>query len=129
MTSTTLPREHVTAIHALFRAVSEAWEAGDAAAFGRWYAEDATVQLPGTRLSGREEITRTMGAAFAGPLHGTRRLHTVESIRLITPDVALVHTLSATVPPESPRETVTWVLTLHSESWRIEAYHSTPPGA
>lgn len=127
MTSTTPTTEHETAVRDLFRAVSEAWEAGDAAAFARWYAADATVLLPGTRLTGRDEIRSTMAGAFAGPLHGTRRIHDVESIRLLTPDVALVHTLSATVPPEGLRETVTWVLVLGPEGWRIASYHSTPP--
>jgi len=93
------------------------------------------VVLPGSRLEGEEEIRTTMAGAFAGPLHGTRRIHEIERIRLIAPDVALVHTRSATVTAEQDgagagqRETVTWVLARHDGRWLIEAHHSGTAGS
>ncbi|NUP36100.1 MAG: SgcJ/EcaC family oxidoreductase [Streptomyces sp.] len=122
------------AIHEVFRATSAAWAAGDAAAFSAWYAPEASVLLPGLRLAGREEIGTAMARAFAGPLHGTRRVHDIASVRLIADEVALVHTASATVaagqdePADDQRERVTWVLARMSGRWLIEAYHSSPAG-
>lgn len=122
------------AIRDVFRAVSQAWAEGDSAAFTSWYAPEASVILPGTELIGREQIGGTMAGAFAGPLHGTRRIHDVRAVRLITDGVALVRTSSATLPagqdepaPEQ-RETVTWVLARHDGRWLIEAYHSGAAG-
>ncbi|MFI0719726.1 SgcJ/EcaC family oxidoreductase [Streptomyces sp. NPDC021224] len=137
MNSSTTPAGPVstaddTAIRALFHAVSLAWAAGDGAAFAAPYAPAATVVLPGTRLTGRARIEAAMTTAFAGPLRGTRRVHDVRDVRLVTPDVALVHTVSATLAPgqDEPapeqRESVTWVLARHTGTWLIEAYHSSP---
>lgn len=127
--------QHESTVREVFREVSRAWAAGDAAAFTSWYAPEASVVLPGFHLAGEESIRTTMAGAFAGPLHGTRRVHDIERIRLVTPDVALVHTSSATVqegqlePGPEQRETVTWVLAKHSGRWLIEAYHSSPAGS
>ncbi|CAG7600423.1 SgcJ/EcaC family oxidoreductase [Actinacidiphila bryophytorum] len=127
--------DHDSAVREVFREVSRAWAAGDATAFTAWYAPDASVVLPGYHLAGEEQIRSAMAGAFAGPLHGTRRVHDIERIRLVTPDVALVHTSSATVqdgqyaPAAEEREAVTWVLARHAGRWLIEAYHSSPAGA
>jgi uncharacterized protein (TIGR02246 family) len=121
-----------TAIRDVFRAATDAWAAGDGAAFAARYAPDATVLLPGTRLAGRAQIEATMSAAFTDALRGTRRVHDVRSVRLVTPDVALVHTVSATLgpgqsePAPDQREAVTWVLARHAGEWLVEAYHSSP---
>jgi uncharacterized protein (TIGR02246 family) len=123
---------HDSAVREVFREVSRAWAAGDASAFTAWYAPEAWVALPGSRLLGEEEIRTTMAGAFAGPLRGTRRVHDIERVRLIGEDVALVHTSSATVPSGRPepepgqREQVTWVLARRDGRWLIEAYHSSP---
>lgn len=121
-----------SAVREVFREVSRAWAAGDAAAFTAWYAPEASVVLPGYHLAGEEAIWTTMAGAFTGPLHGTRRVHDIEHIRLLCPDVALVHTSSATLrdgqsePAPEQREKVTWVLARHHGRWLIEAYHSSP---
>ncbi|CAG6391578.1 SgcJ/EcaC family oxidoreductase [Streptomyces cocklensis] len=121
-----------SAVREVFREVSRAWAAGDASAFTAWYALKASVVLPGSRLEGEEDIRTTMAGAFAGPLHGTRRVHDIERIRLLCSDVALVHTSSATLregqrePAPEQREKVTWVLARHHGRWLIEAYHSSP---
>ncbi|KAA9381514.1 SgcJ/EcaC family oxidoreductase [Microbispora cellulosiformans] len=73
-----------------------------------------------------------MGAAFAGPLKGSRRVHTPESVRFLGPDVALVVTRSVTAfageeePPADRWELATWTLMRHDGEWLVEAYHSSP---
>jgi uncharacterized protein (TIGR02246 family) len=60
------------AVLATFEATSRAWADGDAHAFAAWYADDATVILPGFNLNGKADIDGSMAAAFAGPLKGSR---------------------------------------------------------
>ncbi|NUO61106.1 MAG: SgcJ/EcaC family oxidoreductase [Hamadaea sp.] len=120
------------ALLALFAETSSAWSDGDGGAFADRYAEDATVILPGVHLRGRAEIRTSMGAAFAGPLKGSRRVHVPQSVRFLTEDVAVVVTRSATAfpgeadPPSGRWELATWALTRRGGSWLVSTYHSCP---
>ena len=117
---------------AVFDATSGAWVAGDADAFAAWYAEEATVILPGFSLRGRDDIRTAMGGAFAGPLKGSQRRHVVRDVRLLGGDTALVVTRSVTRfpgdAPAGPEELATWALSRHDGRWLIEAYHSCAAG-
>jgi uncharacterized protein (TIGR02246 family) len=130
--TTSVPEEQDNAIRALFGEVSKAWADGDADTFTQWYADDATVILPGFYLPGRKAIRDAMAGAFAGPLHGSRRIHDLRSIRYLDDATAIVTTSSATVPPgrtEAPaelRELATWTLSRRGGQWLIEAFHSSP---
>jgi uncharacterized protein (TIGR02246 family) len=62
-------------VPATFKAMSEAWARQDAAQFAACYADDATVTGPGINLRGRDDISRSMAAAFAGPLKDSLRRH------------------------------------------------------
>ncbi|MFI7030968.1 SgcJ/EcaC family oxidoreductase [Microbispora rosea] len=122
------------AVRALFEATSAAWSDGDGGAFAGRYARDATVILPGVHLRGRDGIGSAMGAAFAGPLKDSRRVHRTESVRFPVPDVAVVITRSVTVfageaePPADRWELATWTLVRRDGEWLVEAYHSSPAG-
>jgi uncharacterized protein (TIGR02246 family) len=122
------------AVLALFDATSSAWSDGDGGAFAGRYAEDATVILPGVHLRGRAEIRTSMGEAFAGPLKGSRRIHTPQSVRFLAEDVAVVVTRSATAfpgeaePPSDRWEWATWALARRDGRWLVESYHSCPAG-
>ena len=122
------------AVVATFEATSKAWAAGDADAFAAWYADDATVILPGFYLRGKGDVGASMAAAFGGPLKGSRRVHSVQSVRFPAPDAAIVVTRSATLFPgeeEAPaerRDLATWVLTRRDSQWSIESYHSCLAG-
>ncbi|MEW9527448.1 SgcJ/EcaC family oxidoreductase [Microbispora sp. NPDC049125] len=122
------------AVLALFDATSSAWRDGDAGAFAGRYAEDATVILPGVHLRGRAGIRASMGDAFAGPLKGSRRIHTPRGVRFLGADVAVVVTRSATVfpgeaePPADRWELATWTLARRDGRWLVETYHSCPAG-
>ncbi|MDL4814249.1 SgcJ/EcaC family oxidoreductase [Actinomadura sp. OS1-43] len=123
------------AVAAVFEETSKAWADGDADAFTRWYAEGATVILPGVHLRDRAEVQAAMGAAFADPLKGSERIHTVQSVRFLGENVAIVVTRSATTFPnetETPAErweAATWTLSKKDGRWLIEAYHSCPAPA
>lgn len=121
-----------SAVRAVFDEVSSAWRDGDADAFAEWYADDATVILPGFYLPGKDAIRASMAAAFAGPLKGSRRIHQVQGIRHLGDGTVIVISDSATVFPGEAevaadrRERATWVLSRRDGRWLIEAYHSCP---
>src|SRR5258708_35948793 len=123
-------RDEKRAVLAVFDAASSAWTDGDANAFVEWYAEDATVILPGFYLRGRADVRASMGNAFAGPLKGSRRIHTVQSVRFLSDDTAIVITRSATTfpgeaePPAERWELPTWGLSKGDARGLVEAYHS-----
>jgi uncharacterized protein (TIGR02246 family) len=118
------------AVRAVFAAASSAWTDGDASAFVTWYAEDATVILPGFYLRGKADIRASMANAFVGPLKGSKRIHSVQSVRFLGADAAIVVTRSATTfpgetePPAERWELATWALSRLDGSWLVEAYHS-----
>jgi uncharacterized protein (TIGR02246 family) len=120
------------AVLALFEATSVAWSDGDAEAFADRYAEDASVILPGVHLRGRAGIRAGMGGAFLGPLKGSKRVHTPQSVRFLGVNVAVVVTRSITVfpvetdPPADRWELATWTLARHDGRWLVETYHSCP---
>ncbi|MBP2705478.1 SgcJ/EcaC family oxidoreductase [Microbispora sp. RL4-1S] len=120
------------AVLAVFDATSGAWADGDVNTFVRWYAEDASVILPGTYLRGKAEIRAQMGEAFALPLKGSKRVHQARSVRFVGADTAIVITRSATVfpgeaePPAERWELATWVLSRGGDGWLVEAYHGCP---
>ena len=117
------------AVLAAFTTMSGTWAAMDAAGFAACYADDATVIGPDICLRGRDDIHRSMAAAFAGPLQASLRPHSVRTVRYLSAGTALVVTASATILPgehEAPadrRHLVTWVLTRHDGRWLVEANH------
>ena len=120
------------AVLATFKTMSDAWALMDAAQFAACYADDATVIGPGICLRGKDDISGSMAAAFAGPLKRSRRPHSAQSVRFLSGDTAVVVTESATIFPgeaEAPpdrQHLVTWVLTSHDGRWLVEANHICP---
>ena len=120
------------AVLATFKTMSDAWALMDAAQFAACYADDATVIGPGICLRGKDDISGSMAAAFAGPLKRSRRPHSAQSVRFLSGDTAVVVTESATIFPgeaEAPpdrQHLVTWILTRHDGQWLVEANHICP---
>ena len=120
------------AVLATFKTMSDAWALMDAAQFAACYADDATVIGPGIYLRGKDDISGSMAAAFAGPLKGSRRPHSAQSVRFLSGDTAVVVTESATIFPgeaEAPpdrQHLVTWILTRYDGQWLVEANHICP---
>ncbi|WP_433380796.1 SgcJ/EcaC family oxidoreductase [Actinoplanes sp. CA-142083] len=123
---------HEQTVRAVIDAVSEAWADNDVDAFVAHYAEDATAVLPGFALLSKPVIRTAMGAAFAGQLKGTRRVHRVQGVRFLDDATAIVITRSVTVPagedePPADRWSIaTWVLSRRTGPWLVEAYHDCP---
>jgi uncharacterized protein (TIGR02246 family) len=69
----------------------EAWNAGDARAYGARFCPDVTfTNTDGTVDLGRDEVVRHAEEAFRGILAGTKLSLAVRELRLVRPDVAVV---------------------------------------
>jgi uncharacterized protein (TIGR02246 family) len=69
-----------------------AWNAHDAKALGALFAEDADyVTARGNWMKGRAWIEGQMEKALAGRLKGTTMVETNTTVRLVRPDLAVMH--------------------------------------
>lgn len=125
------------AVRAVLDDIYAAFAAGDAEKYASWYAEDATVVMPGLWLSDRVALQSTMEQLFAGPLAGATGLFDVQSIRYPTADTAVVVSRGRVRLAGEPAsgETAdqpwldTWVLARVRDRWRVAAFHSCPEDA
>jgi len=124
--------EEDSTVRAVLEGILIAWADNDADAFVAWYAEDATVVLPGNYMKDKQAIRASMEAAFAGPLKGSTRVVDLQSVRFLGSDAAVVVGKSAVVaegeagPPAGRWTFATWVLSKHDGKWLVEAYHDCP---
>ena len=119
-------------VREILKEVYAAWEANDADAFAKPYAELATATLPGVYLSGRQAIRDAMAALFAGELKGSRGIYEVREIRFVAADAAIVTSKGAVLlvgqaePDAASRALETWVLSRQDGTWRVQAFHNCP---
>lgn len=115
----------------IVRALEDAWNAGDGAAFAAPLAEDADfVNVYGMHARGREAIAKGHEGIFRSVYAGSTVRYTVESARLLRGDVALAHLHARLHVPAGPmagdREArPSLVLTRDEGGWRIAAFHNT----
>jgi uncharacterized protein (TIGR02246 family) len=77
---------------ALVEGFVHAWNAHDAKALGRLFAEDADyVSARGNWMKGRTWIEGQLERALAGRLKGTLMVETNTTVRLVRPDLAVMH--------------------------------------
>jgi uncharacterized protein (TIGR02246 family) len=119
------------AIRDLFRKVLDDWGSGDGYAYGSRFTEDADyVAFEGTHTRGREEISSSHQELFDKWLKGTRLVGRVESVRFLSPDVALVHATGSTVfpgedRPRPSRDSIQTLVAVKREGgWIFTAFHN-----
>ena len=125
------------AIDQLLGELAEAWNAGDARAYGARFCPDATfTNSDGTVDLGRDELVRHAEEAFQGVLAGTELSLAVRKLRLVRPDVAVVdldlRISGAPAPPpgasDGPggevRTSLMLVLVEEDDRWWITAHHN-----
>jgi len=79
------------AIRQLYTSYDEIWAKADAKAMAQFWAEDAYhVEPDGRVVTGRAAMEKELADRFAGDLKGTRSKQSLDGIRFITPDVAVV---------------------------------------
>lgn len=117
------------AVRQVFAAMEDAWNRGDADAFGACFTADATyTTFMGTVYRGRADIADGHRALFAKALKGTTMVNELTGVRFVTSDVAVV-TGRGDVGHKRPRtlpkvQTYTLVREAGGE-WRIAAFHNT----
>ncbi|GAA3428195.1 SgcJ/EcaC family oxidoreductase [Streptosporangium sandarakinum] len=118
-------------IEKLFTDFMAAWTAGDAQAFGALFTDDSEyVSYDGTIARGRRAHQHNHDKLFRGVLAGSALVGDLESVRHLTPDVAIVHgTASVLMPWRStlPRRRLsrqTIVVVRTEAGWKIGAIHN-----
>jgi len=105
--------EDEKAIRAAAEAFARAYNAGDATALSRQYTERAEViDAEGGRTEGREAIAERFAESFQAEQRGLLRVE-VESLRLISPDVALEEGVVQVTLPESKSTSATRYSVIH----------------
>jgi uncharacterized protein (TIGR02246 family) len=97
------------------------------------------VNLGGRRVRGRDAIRDAMRTALDSPLADVITSHTVEAVRFIRPDVAIVELVKIiddrrepadpTSAPLADRGMLTFVVVEHEGAWRIASAQTTPVAA
>jgi uncharacterized protein (TIGR02246 family) len=120
------------AIRELFGLLLDDWGRGDGEAYGSRFTEDADyVAFDGTRTRGRATIAASHQELFDKWLKGTRLTGRVLSIKLPSPDVALIHATGGTVlrgkmKPSPERDSIqTLVAVRDGTEWRFAAFHNS----
>ena len=119
------------ALESIVRRLQTAWNAMDAAAFAASFASDADfVNIRGEHHQGRPAIAAGHAAIFRTIYAGSSVHFTVESARLLRPDVALLHVRSVLDAPEGPlagqhRACFSLAFTNEPGGWEIAAFHNT----
>ncbi|WP_329201196.1 MULTISPECIES: SgcJ/EcaC family oxidoreductase [unclassified Streptomyces] len=123
--------EETHAVHALLRRSAAAWAAGDGAAYGDCFTEDATdVTYVGTLYRGGAEIGRAHQALFDSFLKGTRLDLDVVDLRFHGPHTAVAVTRGAVrkqaAKPGRLGKVATYVIVRGAAGrWRVAAVQKT----
>ena len=123
------------AIERIVAALESAWNAGDGDAFAAPFADDADfVNIRAEHFRGRDTIAAGHTGIFRTIYAGSVNRYATEAMRLLRPDVALVHvraTLDCPTGPLQGRHTslFSMVLVRDGAEWRIATFHNTltPP--
>ncbi len=108
-----------------------AWKAMDGSAFAMPFAEDADfVNIRGEHFRGRPAIAAGHTAIFRTIYTGSTVQLTIETVRLLRMDVALMHVQSVLDVPQGPlagrhRACFSMVLTKEANGWEIAGFHNT----
>jgi uncharacterized protein (TIGR02246 family) len=118
----------VEAVHALLRALADAWARGDGRAYGDLFTADATyVTYVGTLYQGADEIGAAHQALFDSFLKGTELACEIVSLRFTGADTALVVTRGDTYKgrPGKVHKVQTYTLVRVDGRWRVAAFQNT----
>src|SRR5690242_3915965 len=130
------------AVDQLLGELAEAWNAGDARAYGARYCPDVTfTNTDGTVDLSRDELVRRAGEVFHGVLAGTKLSLAVRKLRLVRPDVVVVdldaRISGVPVPPQGGGDgpggeahiSQMLVLVAEDDRWWITAQHNVMQSA
>ena len=111
--------------------LEKAWNAGDGAAFGAPFTEDAVfVDIRGSRHRSRRAIEAGHQGIFDSIYRGSTVRYQVESVDRPATDVAVVHAAATLEAPTGPlagvnRSNLTLVLVRGNDGWAVSTFHNT----
>ena len=120
------------AVRHLFQALNDAWTAGDAIAYGALFTADADyLAFDGANQKGRAAIIAAHKPLFENFLKGSRLTGQIVTLRFLTADIALLHTLGnivdagrTTAKPER-LSSQTLLAVKEADAWRFRTFHNT----
>jgi uncharacterized protein (TIGR02246 family) len=119
------------AIEKIVANLETAWNAGDGKAFAAPFSPDADfVNIRGDHFRTRDVIAAGHDAIFRTIYAGSVNRYTVESARLLRPDVALAHVQAVLKAPSGPlagthSSRFSMALTREAGGWQIASLHNT----
>lgn len=120
------------AVRGLYAQLMAGWNKGSAREFAAAFAEDGhLVAFDGAHFRHREEIISFHQPLFAKWQEATRLVGNVESMRVLSPEFALMHARGGTVMrgksrPAPERDSIrTLVAVRHGDEWRLAAFQNT----
>lgn len=120
------------AIKAIPMQMQEGWNKGSGTDFAAPFAENADyVVVNGMHIKGRAEIAKGHDQIFSTIYKGSHNEGTVESIRFLRPDVAVVHVgwkLKFKTPggDQEAKARTSLVVVKNDGKWAIESFQNTP---
>ena len=89
---------------ALLARLQAAWNAGDGAAWGREFAPDAdSIGVQGVEIHGQALIASRHAKVFATVLKGSTITITLQKVRMLGPDIAVLDTIQKAVVPNDKK--------------------------
>ena len=120
-------------IRANVEQMAKGWNMKSGAEFAKPFAEDSDyVVVNGMHIKGRRQNASAHQQIFDTFYKGTKLWVRVKSVRLLKPDVMLVHSVSKVLKPgdsdasPEPEAIQTWLVSKHGNEWLIDAFHNTP---
>jgi uncharacterized protein (TIGR02246 family) len=120
------------AIEALFQQLLDRWSSGDGQGYGALFTEDADyIGFEGIRSQGRAAIIQWHQYLFDKWLKGSRLQGEINSIRLLSPTVGLMHATGGIVLHGQKhysarrRSIQTYVLVKEAGKWQFTAFHNS----
>ena len=123
--------EDEAAIRAIITRLRDAWNAGDAKAWGVHFAEDADyVIINGMRIKGREAIDSGHRRIFDTIYKGSVLAGSTQSVRFIRDDIAVAHVewhlkYRQDDTPREHKAMCSMVMTKQNGQWSVLAFHNT----
>lgn len=121
-------------IQSRVKAYERAWNTHQASAVAVFFTQDADMIIGnGPRIAGREAIQQWWDGYFAKIAEARGATFAIESLQLITSDVALINVDSITAGRDSTGQELptrlargTWVMVRRSGDWWISALRGLP---
>ena len=121
------------AVRALYQQLMDGWNQGSGEAFAAVFTEDGDlVGFDGTHLKGRQEIAPFHQQLFDKWLKGSRLVGQVKDVRLLHPDIAVMHAVGGTVmrgksEPSPERDSIQTLVATRQEGdeWRLAGFQNT----